>query len=82
MTFTIAVIRKAVQKAVRYGATKIAQNVTGSTAAQVLTEIDAALSYLGMQHYVTLVEFQNAAVRCGLTADWGTQIYMIMGYLV
>lgn len=82
MTFTIAIIRKAAQKAARYGAVNIAQKVPGSVAAQVLTEIDAALAYLGLQHYVTLVEFQNAAVRCGLAADWGTQIYMIMGYIL
>lgn len=80
MTFTIAVIRKAAMKAVRYGAVKIGEKVPGSIAAQVLANID--VSYLEIQHFVTLIEFQNAAVRCGFTAEIGTQIYMIMGYLL
>lgn len=82
MTFTIAVIRKAAMNAARYGAAQIAQRVPGSVAARVLANIDTTLSYLGIQHYVSLAEFQFAAVRCGLSAEVGTTIYMIMEHII
>ncbi len=75
-------IRKAIQKASRYGASIVGENVSGNQALKVLQNIDKTLSYLGLSHWVSMEEFAYAAVRVGLNRQVGIAVYHIMDFLI
>jgi len=79
---TLKVVRIALHQAVRYGRRVIKRGVTGDTAARVLGDIDRTLQYLGLEHWVTMEEFANAAVRVGLSRQTGIEVYHIMSALI
>lgn len=81
MSFQIKVIRLAIKKAMKYGKSMVG-GVAGEQIALVLGEIDATLGYLGLEHWVAMQEFLNAAVRICLNRQVGTAVYHAMNFLL
>ena len=73
-------IKIAIQKASAYGLVKInVGKITGNIAKQILIDLDRTLSG---DYKATMTEFENAAVRCKYTVDYGIDLFNMMNLLV
>lgn len=56
------------------------EGLAGNTVAKVLKNIDATLGPLGLDYWVSMEEFANAAVRVGLSQDIGIAVYHVVDF--
>ncbi|UJR34724.1 hypothetical protein I4U23_027501 [Adineta vaga] len=79
-SFQIKVIRAVIKKAEMYAAATMGEGLAGNTVAKVLKNIDKTLGPFGLNYWVSMEEFANAAVRVGLNRQIGIAVYHIVDY--
>ena len=54
------------------------EGLAGTTVARVLGQIDRTLGPLGLDYWVSMEEFANAAARVGLSRQVGVAVYHVV----
>lgn len=81
MGFQIKTIRAAI-RAIKSALPSVFSGTTAAETTLVLDDIQRTLGYLGVEHWVSMEEFMNAAVRVGLSREVGAIIYEVVSFLI
>ncbi|CAF1103444.1 unnamed protein product [Adineta steineri] len=79
-SFQIKIIRAVIKKAETYAAATMGEGLAGNTVAKVLKDVDKILGPLGLNYWVTMEQFSDAAVRVGLTRQIGIAVYHVVDF--
>ncbi|CAF1060508.1 unnamed protein product [Rotaria sordida] len=79
-SFQIRAIRAVIKKAEQYAAATMGEGLAGNTVAKVLKDIDKILGPAGLDYWVSMEEFANAAVRVGLNRNVGIAVYHVVDF--
>jgi hypothetical protein len=81
MPYQIKVLKQVLKKVGKYAGAEIGEGVSGDLATRVINEIIKVLDYLGLEHWVSMEEFLNAAARLGLDRKIGSHVYNALALL-
>lgn len=69
-----------IKKAEQYAAATMGEGLSGNTVRKVLKNIDETLGPLGLDYWVPIEYFADAAVRVGLNRNVGIAVYHVVDF--